>query len=310
MPTYQNLEPTDLNKLHLVLKWSLTRRPPKWPRWVAAEPGPPPPRSVAGKRLRATVVRHATVLLQGGGFNVLVDPHWSQRCSPVAWAGPKRVCAPGIRFEDLPRIDAVLVTHDHYDHLDRPTLARLGAAFPQARLLTGLGVGRAIPAAWRGRVSELDWWQSAEAAPGLKATYTPGRHFSARGPFDRWRSRWGGFVIQFPGGSAYHAGDSGYGVHFGMIRQRLGAPRLALLPVGAYLPRWFMRHHHMDPADAVHAFRDLGARWALGMHYGTFQLADEAYDAPLQDLRQALRAARIPSTRFRTLPFGQGWSLA
>jgi L-ascorbate metabolism protein UlaG (beta-lactamase superfamily) len=120
----------------------------------------------------------------------------------------------------------------------------------------------------------------------------------------------GGFVIQFPGGSAYHAGDTGHGVHFGMIRQRLGAPRLALLPVGAYLPRWFMRHHHMDPADAVRGFKDLGAKAALGMHYGTFQLADEAYDAPLDDLAAALKAARIPGTRFRTLPFGQGWTLA
>ena len=209
MPIYQNLEPTDLNKLHLVLKWSLTRRKAPWPRWVDTPQGPPPPKAVAGKGLRATVVNQATVLLQGAGVNVLVDPHWSLRSSPVQWAGPKRVCPPGLRFEDLPPIHAVLVTHDHYDHLDRGTLARLGAAYPQARLLTGLGVGRAIPAVWRGRVNELDWWQSAEAAPGLKATYTPARHFSARGPFARWRSRWGGFVVHFPGGSAFHAGDSG-----------------------------------------------------------------------------------------------------
>jgi L-ascorbate metabolism protein UlaG (beta-lactamase superfamily) len=310
MPTYQNLEPTDLNKLPLVLKWSLTRRPPAWPRWVDSPPGPPPPKAVAGKGLRATVVNHATVLLQGGGRNVLVDPHWSLRTSPVQWAGPKRVCAPGLRFEDLPPLHAVLVTHDHYDHLDRPTLARLGAAHPQARLVTGLGVTRAIPALWRGRITELDWWQSAEAAPGLKVTFTPARHFSARGPFDRWRSRWGGFVVHFPGGAAFHAGDSGYGAHFAQIRRRLGAPRLALLPIGAYLPRWFMRHHHMDPADAVRAFQALGARFGLGMHYGTFQLADEAYEAPLKDLAAALQAARIPAARFRTLPFGRGWRLA
>ena len=309
MIRYANLEPTDLNKFPLVLKWAMTRRPPQWPRWVESRPGPPPSKRVAGASLRATVVNHATVLLQGGGFNVLCDPHWGPRCSPVSWAGPKRVRAPGLRFEDLPPIHAVLVSHDHYDHLDRPTLKRLGAAFPKARLLTGLGVGRAIPKEWDGRVTELDWWQAAEAAPGLKITYVPGRHFSARGPFDRWASRWGGFVAGFPGGPVYFAGDTGYGKHFKMIRRRFGAMRLAALPIGAYEPRWFMRHHHMNPADSVRAFKDLGAAFGLGMHYGTFQLADEDYGAPLLDLASALKVARIAPARFRALEFGRGWAI-
>ncbi|HXC64529.1 MAG TPA: MBL fold metallo-hydrolase [bacterium] len=309
MPRYENLEPTDLNSFPLVLKWALTRKQPPWPRWVDSVPGPPPPPKVAGTGLRATVVNHATVLLQGGGANLLCDPHWGERCSPVSWAGPKRVRAPGLRFEDLPPIHAVLISHNHYDHLDRPTLTRLGRAFPAARLVTGLGVGRSIPEAWDGRVTELDWWQSAEAAPGLRVTYVPGRHFSARGPFDRWASRWGGFVAEWPGGPVYFAGDTGYGRHFRMIRRRFGAMRLAVLPVGAYLPRWFMRHHHMDPADAVKAFRDLGADWGLGMHYGTFQLADEAYDAPLKDLDLALKRGKVQAGRFRAPEFGKGWTL-
>jgi L-ascorbate metabolism protein UlaG (beta-lactamase superfamily) len=309
MPRYQNLEPTDLNNFPLVLKWALTRRPERWPRWVESVPGPPPLRKVAGRGLRATVVNHATVLLQGGGFNLLCDPHWGGRCSPVSWAGPKRVRAPGLRFEDLPPIHAVLVSHNHYDHLDRPTLKRLGRSFPQARLVTGLGVGAAIPREWDGRVRELDWWQAAEVAPGLPVTYVPGRHFSARGPFDRWASRWGGFVAAFPGGPAYFAGDTGYGRHFKMIRKRFGPMRLAVLPVGAYLPRWFMRHHHMDPGDAVKAFQDLGAAWGLGMHYGTFQLADEAYDAPGKELALALKAAGVAAGRFRLPEFGEAWTL-
>jgi L-ascorbate metabolism protein UlaG (beta-lactamase superfamily) len=274
---------------------------------VPGEPGPPPPRRVAKGKLRVTFVNHATVLIQAGAFNLLTDPHWGERCSPVAWAGPRRVRAPGLRLEDLPPLDAVLLSHNHYDHLDRGTLDALGRRHPSARLYTGLGVGAAVPAVWRGRMHEMDWWQSLPLGPQARLHYVPSRHFSARGPFDKWRTRWGGFQAELPGGAVYFAGDTGYGRHFGEIRRRLGAPRLAILPIGAYEPRWFMEHHHMNPVDAVRAFKDLKARYALAMHFGTFQLADEGFDDPLRVLAEASKAARLVAGRFRALGFGAAW---
>jgi L-ascorbate metabolism protein UlaG (beta-lactamase superfamily) len=308
MPIYENLEPTHLNDFPKLLRWSLTRRRGPWPQWVDSTPGAPPPARVEGPGLRATFVNHATVLLQADGMNVLCDPHWGQRCSPVSFAGPKRVRQPGLKLEDLPKLDAILVSHNHYDHLDRWTLDRLAETQKDARLVTGLGVARSLPKAWAKRAVELDWWQS-HGLNGLPLTYVPGRHFSARSLTDRWKSRWGGFNIHFQSGGVYFAGDTGYGRHFEMIQQRLGAPRLAVLPIGAYEPRWFMQHHHMNPADAMLAMKDLGAPFALGMHFGTFRLTDEAYEHPLLHLDEARQAAGVNPKHFRAVDFGEGWDV-
>ena len=216
---------------------------------------------------------------------------------------------PGISLAQVPPLDGILLSHNHYDHMDLGTLDALLHAHPQAPLVTGLGVARSLPKQHRARAVELDWWQSFELSPGVRATYTPARHFSARSMTDRWKSRWGGFHLSLPGGAVYFAGDTGYGQHFRSIREQLEPLRLAILPIGAYEPRWFMEHHHMNPFDAVQAFQDLGAAYALGMHYGTFQLADEGYDEPLQLLEIAKEREGLSANRFVVKGFGEGWEV-
>jgi L-ascorbate metabolism protein UlaG (beta-lactamase superfamily) len=309
VPLYENLEPTNLNAFPKVLRWALTRKPAKWPKWVDSGLSPTPPERVSGLGLRATFVNHATVLIQGGGLNFVTDPHWGLRCSPVSFAGPMRVRRPGISLGQLPPLDAILLSHNHYDHMDLGTLDALFQAHPSAPLITGLGVATSLPPRWRSRAIELDWWQAYELSSGVTITYTPARHFSARTMLDRWKSRWGGFHVTLPGGAVYFAGDTGYGQHFRSIRERLDPIRLAILPIGAYEPRWFMEHHHMNPFDAVHAFQDLGAAWALAMHFGTFQLADEGYEEPLQMLEIAKEKEGLSSARFVSKEFGEGWEI-
>ena len=203
----------------------------------------------------------------------------------------------------MPPIALVLLSHNHYDHCDVRTLRRL-AARHDPMLVTPLGNGRLARAAGIRRVEELDWWQSATSAPS-PVVLTPARHFPARTPFDRNRALWGGFLLAAAGQRIFFAGDSAYGPFFRDIGRRLAPIDLALLPIGAYEPRWFMQAVHMNPAEAVQAHLDLGAAESIGMHFGTFQLTSEAIDAPLRALDEARRARDIPQSRFRTLGFGE-----
>ena len=301
---FRNLSGPRLRGIREALPWILHRQRGVWRRWTESPPGPPPPARVGD--LRVTFVNHATTLVQMSGFNVLTDPVWSERVSPVSFAGPKRVRPPGIRFEDLPPIDAVLVSHNHYDHLDVATLRRL-ARRDAPKIVAGLGVA-ALLSRRRvgGRHVELDWWQSAEIAPGLAVASVPVQHFSGRGLTDRNATLWTGFALSGAAGHVFFAGDTGYGPHFAEIGRRFPGIRLAILPIGAYRPEWFMGPVHVTPAEAVRAMRDLGAATALGMHYGTFELTDEGELEPLADLEAALAAAGEPRPRFWTLDFGEG----
>jgi L-ascorbate metabolism protein UlaG (beta-lactamase superfamily) len=288
------------------LKWQASRRQGPWREWTAAEPGLPPPRLVEGGAMRVTFVNHATLLLQMDGLNILTDPIWSERASPVSFAGPKRVRPPGIRFEDLPPIDVVLVSHNHYDHMDLPTLERLASTF-HARFYVGLGNARFLAEHGIEGAIDLDWWQSVELAPGVKLTAVPSQHFSARGMTDRNKTLWTGFVVSGSKGSAYFAGDTGYGSHFRAIQERLGPMRVALLPIGAYRPRWFMRPVHMSPRDAIRAALDLEAQTSVAMHFGTFPLADDGEEEPSDELRVALASEpQLAPERFWILGFGEG----
>src|SRR5947207_8966749 len=257
----------------------------RWPATLPVVPRRPP--GAGPDDVVVTFVGHATFLVQVGATNLLIDPQYSERASPVSFAGPRRVRAPGVRFDDLPPISLVLLSHNHYDHCDLATLRALERRF-HPRLVTPLGNGRLLQSAGIRDVEELDWWQSASAAP-LPVTLTPAQHFSARGPFDRNRALWGGFLIEARGRRILFAGDSGYGPHFREIAARLSPVDLALLPIGAYEPRWFMQDIHMNPAEAVQAHVDLGARRSLAMHYGTFQLTPEGVDEPVRELTRALR---------------------
>lgn len=244
------------------------------------------------------MVNHATVLLQQKGSNILTDPIWSERCSPVSFAGPRRHRAPGVEFDHLPPIDTVLLSHDHYDHLDLPTL-RLLAARGGCTFVTPLRVGRYLESKGIGPVRELDWGDSS-TAPNATIHAVPAFHFSGRSLFNRDRSLWCGYWIESAFGTVYFAADSGFGPHFQWIRERFGSPRVALLPIGAYSPRWFMGPVHMDPASAVDAHRILGAAASIAIHHGTFQLADDAIDTPRREL-----LACAPGDSFLILDNGQ-----
>jgi len=272
----------------------------RWPSKVPVQPRRPP---LAGPgEVVVTFVGHSTFLIQARGTNLLIDPVFSERASPVGFSGPRRVRAPGVRLEDLPPISLVLLSHNHYDHCDLRTMRLLEQRFHPAAV-TPLGNGRLLRSAGFRRIEELDWWESARATP-LPITLTPAQHFSARHPFDRNLALWGGFVIDVGGRQILHVGDSGYGPHFRSIAERLGPIELALLPIGAYEPRWFMKDVHLNPAEAVQAHLDLRARRSLAMHFGTFQLTPEGIDEPVRELERALKQAVVAADRFTAVEVG------
>jgi L-ascorbate metabolism protein UlaG (beta-lactamase superfamily) len=288
-----------------VLKWILTREHGKWAAWTDAQPGPPPPRRVGSGELRVTFVNHATSLIQMDGVNVLTDPIWSERCSPVSFAGPVRRRPPGLRFEDLPPIDLVVLSHNHYDHMDVPTLLQLERTF-RPRFAAGLGNRAFLEGKGLSRVTELDWWQSLPVGNGVEATLVPSQHFSGRGTCDRDGTLWGGYVLRGAGGPVYFSGDTGYGPHFRQVRERFGPMRLALLAIGAFRPAWFMSYVHVSPSEAYQAHLDLAAARSVAIHFGTFELADDSEVEPVQALNEAISAAGDSSGRFWVLGFGEG----
>ncbi|MGH6673396.1 MAG: MBL fold metallo-hydrolase [Xanthobacteraceae bacterium] len=300
---------------HALLRWHFDRlfrhTRTKWPASVPSPYADRPPQRVNGAALRISYGGHASFLIQTSGLNLLLDPVWSERASPFRHIGPKRVNDPGIAFADLPPIDAVLVSHGHYDHLDVTTLSRL-AATHRPRVITPLGndaiMRNADPAV---AAEAYDWGDRVKIGRAVTVTLVPTQHWSARSLSDRNMSLWASFVIDAPGGRIYFVADSGYGDggNFRNARERHGPLRLAILPIGAYEPRWFMRSAHMNPVESVQALLDCGAELALGHHYGTFQLTDEAIDAPLHALAEALKLGGIPAERFRTLRPGQVWEL-
>jgi L-ascorbate metabolism protein UlaG (beta-lactamase superfamily) len=307
--TFHNVFDRAEKTLRDVWRWRRTATPVPWPEWVEDPPQPPPTRLGPG-RIGATFIGHASFLLQLGGRCVLLDPVWSPRASPLRFAGPKRVRAPGQALAALPGCDLLLVSHNHYDHLDLATLRQIRHRW-QPPAATGLGNAQHLAKAGITGARELDWWETVELA-GLRLTYVPAQHFSARTPFDRNRSLWGGFVLQAAdGATVYFAADSGWCPHFAEIAARFPRIDLALLPIGAYEPRLFMRTQHMDPEEAVEAHRVLRPRQSIGMHFGTFAgLTDEAIDAPERWLAEARARQGVAAEAFRTLAFGATLEMA
>ncbi len=335
-----------LPHLGKVLRWRLTRRVPYWtpvsitPR---ATPAAPPADSPA---VTATWVNHSTFLLQFAGLTLLTDPVFSQRIGLFGKIGPRRVHAPGLALGSLPRIDAILLSHDHYDHCDLPTLRRLALAHDPL-VIAPLNFRPLLHRAKLTRIVELDWWQThtlspspASTLPPLRTsaipapaslsplpssdstlfpsapssvssdsvtiTFTPAQHWSNRLTGPRCGRLWGGFMIHTPARRLFFAGDTGYHpTIFHDIATRLGPPDLALIPIGAYEPRWFMSDQHINPDEAVQIHRDLRSRLSLGMHWGTFQLTDEPRLAPPADLRKALSATGLPEDLFQVMEPGQ-----
>jgi N-acyl-phosphatidylethanolamine-hydrolysing phospholipase D len=298
-----------------VLRWQLGRR--DRPRGVDPDPSAFPRAIAEFARPRAdadaisvTWVGHSTLLVQFAGLNILTDPIWSENASPVPGVGPRRWVPAAVEFDSLPPVDLVLLSHNHYDHLDDATVRRLAAAHPGAQWVTPLGLADFVRRRGAAKVAELDWWDEMHVR-GVHIACTPAQHFSARGLTDRFATLWAGFALRAGPRSLYFAGDSGYHPEFTEIGARYGPFDVALMPIGAYDPRWFMRVVHMDPEEAVRAFRDLNAGRAagqravmVGIHWGTFKLTDEALDEPPIRARAAWREAGEPADDLWILPHG------
>jgi L-ascorbate metabolism protein UlaG (beta-lactamase superfamily) len=287
-----------------MLRWQIEARRTR-PEWPKAWPSPfrdRPPARIEGAALRVVPVGHATMLIQTQGLNILVDPVWSERASPLRWIGPRRVNAPGIAFDDLPPLDLILVSHNHYDHMDAATLMRLARERP-CRILTPLGNDAILRKfSTPVKAEAYDWGDVVDVAPGVRVHFEPSQHWSARGLSDRRMALWAAFVIETPAGKIYHIGDTGYGdgAIFRALHRKHGPMRLAILPIGAYEPRWFMKDQHVDPEEAVRIFGDVEAAWGLAHHWGTFRLTDEAIDEPPKQLAVALERAGLAPDRFVT----------
>jgi L-ascorbate metabolism protein UlaG (beta-lactamase superfamily) len=267
-----------------------------WPNSVPPTPARLPATVPAG-HVAATLLGHATWLLQFPGLTVLTDPVFATHAGPFGLLGPKRVQPAALRLGELPRIDVVLLSHNHYDHLDLSALRWL-TRHRQPAIIAPLGLKAWLEERGVAGVAQLDWWESRFPQAGVEVTCTPAQHWSSRAPWDRCRTLWGGFMLRTAAGAVYFGGDSGWGPHFAEIPARLGRPGLALLPIGAYEPRWFMEPVHMNPAEAVRAHQALGATRSLGMHHQTWNLTDEGYDAPAQDLVAARAAAGLVESAF------------
>jgi L-ascorbate metabolism protein UlaG (beta-lactamase superfamily) len=265
-----------------VFRWKLRSRPEKSPEFISDVEQSTPPRRVEKDEVRITIVNHSTALIQERSIHILTDPIWSDRASPVSWLGPKRHRKPGVQLDDLPDIDVVLISHNHYDHLDLRTLRQLTAR-GRSKFFVAAGVARVLRSKKIEPVYELDWGESVTTS-GISIHCVPALHFSARGIFDRNRTLWCGYAIELPKRLVYFAGDTAFGSHFAQIRERFGAPHIALLPIGAYEPRWFMSPVHMGPEDAMRAHEVLGAKTSIAIHHGTFQLADDGIDTPTKEL--------------------------
>ena len=287
-----------------VFKWMITRKQGPWTLNK---------NDVFGKHplghfkdgIRITFVNHSTFLIQVDGVNILTDPVWSTRVSPFKWTGPRRMKSPGVRFEDLPRIHLVLLTHNHYDHLDLQTMRMVwGAHHPE--IIVPLGLKQFLEDKHIRAMCEMDWWQTTELQNRLTITCVPAQHFSGRGLLDRDATLWCGYVVSTSAGNIYFAGDTGYNEEtFKEIGARCGPFKTSMIPIGAYEPRWFMSSIHVSPEEAIKIHRDVRSQTSIGMHFGTFPLADDGADDPVTDLKQAMQKHRIGEDEFVVLKEGE-----
>lgn len=283
---FHNIQPFQEQAVQDVIAWQFARGRGDW-RYVDSPPAEPPPQRVSGRSIRVTFINHATVLIQMDGLNILTDPVYSERVGPEPWIGPRRYRPPGVRFEDLPPIDVVLLSHDHYDHFDIPTLRRLNRAF-HPRIITGLGNGALLRSARIGGGQEVDWWQSVPVAEGVRVRAVPTQHWSGRTLTDHCRRLWAGFVIEGRADTVFFAGDTGWGRFYELVHRRYARFRLALLPIAPFIPHWYMHRKHQSPADAVHAAQLLHAATSIPIHWGTFELGDDGQHEAADSLLSTL----------------------
>jgi len=297
---FHNLQPGTENKFTDLVKWLITRKKKIWPKSVSINKISEPPAVIAGNKICATYINHATVLVQTNGVNILTDPVWSERVSPIKWLGPKRVYPPPISLEKMPKIDVILISHNHYDHLDLDTIRKI-YKMHKPKIYTGLGLDVFFKQHKIDAIG-LDWWDEIIVNETLKITYVPSQHWSLRKLSDKNQTLWGGFVISAGPNQVYFSGDTGYyQKHFQDIGKKFPNIKLALLPIGAYKPEWFMHHNHMNPEEAVRAAMDLNSKLNLAIHYDTFNLAGEDYNQAPRDLEAALKKHKKSKAWFKNI---------
>lgn len=291
--------------IYRFFKWVIIRKKARWPAWITNTYLFQLPTKLTSNEIAVTFINHASFLIQSKGLNIIIDPIYSKRASPNSYFGPKRVRPPGIPFSELPKLDIVLISHNHYDHLDIDTLKKIREKH-NPLFISGLGNKEFLNSHGFKKVIELDWWEKYNYED-VEITFLPAQHFSARSLFDRNLTLWGGFLIKLKNKKIYHMGDSGYGPHFQEIHKKIGSLDLSLIPIGSYKPRWFMKKVHMNPEEAVLAHIELDSKLTIPMHYGTFSLSDEAFNQPLEDLDAALEKHRI--SNFKILECGETFIL-
>lgn len=297
------------NPFYKVLYWKLTSKQKHWPKKAGEMVADAPPERIEGNQLRVSFVGHSTMLIQTQGLNIITDPIWSVRASPFRYLGPKRHSKPGIPFKKLPPIDLILISHNHYDHLDIATLEKIWKR-DRPRIIAPLGndtvIHREAPSI---EVETLDWHESISVDQNISIHLAPAQHWSARSFSDRNKALWGAFVISTPAGNIFFCGDSGYGTGdiFRKTLEQFGSFRFAMLPIGAYEPRWFMQYAHMNPDEAVLACKDLGEPYTAAIHLETFRLGDESMHDPREVLAAACQKFKVNPERFRALKIGEAW---
>lgn len=300
---FHNLNEVKSEKSFLkFLKWRFTSKREEWPEWIEIKQQKIKNQRNAKGDLSVTFINHATVLIQFDGVNILSDPVYSNRTSPLTFAGPKRVKRPGVKFDDLPKIDVIIISHNHYDSFDVRTLERL-IKRDNPVILFGLGNSYYLKEEFRTKNIELDW-HDEYVFNDLRFVFLPAKHWSKRGFSDLNKSLWGAFAI-IGSKQIYFASDTGYSDHFKNAQKQFNEFDLALIPIGAYEPRWFMKQAHINPEEAVIAHQDLKAIKSIAMHFGTFQLTNEAIDAPVKDLQKAKAKYGIKDDEFIVLKEGE-----
>jgi L-ascorbate metabolism protein UlaG (beta-lactamase superfamily) len=286
-----------------LLSWLTNRERGEWTPRLDLPYGEKPLTQV-DSGIRITFINHSTFLIQVDGINILTDPVWSNRVGPTSWLGPKRMRPPGIRFEDLPVIHYVLISHNHYDHLDINTLKDISQNH-KATVLTPPGVKAYLDKKKTGVVEDMNWWDEKTTSGKVQIQCVPAQHFSGRGLFDRNGTLWCGFVIKSPSGNIYFGGDTGYNEQtFKEIGQRAGKIKIALIPIGAYKPEWFMKPVHVTPEEAIKIHLDLEAQQSIGIHFGTFEQADDGQFEPIHDLKIAMKKHGLDENDFLVLEEG------
>ncbi len=307
--TFENLKDMKAKGFIDVLKWSFNREEGEWTELTQEDvtfAEKPAPR--VSDSLAITYVNHATFLIQTGGLNILTDPVWSERVSPLSFAGPKRMRPPGVRFEDLPEIDLVIISHNHYDHLDIETLKNLNEQYAP-EFIVPLGVDLYLNQEGIANTTSLDWWENTSVSESVNVNSVPAQHISARGLFDRNKTLWSGYVLETNSGNVYFAGDTGYGEFFKEIGEKFESITVSLIPIGAYKPQWFMGPIHVNPDEAIQVHKDVKSEISFGMHFGTFPLADDGMKEPVNDFSEAMQKPENQGVNFKLLREGDSFRL-